>query len=247
MTGKFNWRDTGLVIVALIVLWQLLYMRVGDVGLSSPLQTVAYIGHLTQDPDFWRHVRVTLGGFAMALGFAVAVGLPLGLLLGFHKLAGEVFQPVLVSFASIPKITLYPVILLMFGVGTEAKVFFGAIHGITPIAIFTMGAVLAVRPVLLKVGRVHGMTPLQTVGEIVLPAALPEIFSGMRIGFSLTLIGTILGEMFAAQSGLGYLLMTSIGLHNMPQIMSLTLILSTFAALFSFLLLYFDRRLRARF
>ncbi len=68
------------------------------------------------------------------------------------------------------------------------------------------------------------------VRSILFPAAVPEIFTGLRVGFSLTLIGTVLGEMFAAQHGLGYLLMNAIGLYNVDVIMSVTFLLVVFAA-----------------
>jgi len=91
-----------------------------------------------------------------------------------------------------------------------------------------------------------GLGPLATVREIVLPAALPEIFTGIRIGFALTLIGTLLAEMFASQRGLGFLLMNAIGLHNVDLIMALTFILVAFAATVSSILLFLDRRLHSR-
>ena len=79
---------------------------------------------------------------------------------------------------------------------------------------------------------------------MLLPAAIPEIFTGIRIGFSLTLIGTLLGEMFASQRGLGHLLMQAIGLHNIRMIMAVTLLLVVIAVTVSALLLAVDRRLR---
>jgi NitT/TauT family transport system permease protein len=82
--------------------------------------------------------------------------------------------------------------------------------------------------------------------RIIFPAALPEIFAGLRIGFSLTLIGTLLGEMFASQRGLGFLLMSAIGLHNVDLIMALTLLLSLFAGAASVVLLALNQRLYAR-
>jgi NitT/TauT family transport system permease protein len=72
---------------------------------------------------------------------------------------------------------------------------------------------------------------------------MPEIFTGLRVGFSLTLIGSLLAEMFASQRGLGYLLMTGIGLHNIDLVMSVTLLIVVFAAAISTLLLEIDRRL----
>ena len=80
--------------------------------------------------------------------------------------------------------------------------------------------------------------------RVLLPAAIPEIFTGIRIGFSLTLIGTLLGEMFASQRGLGYLLIQAIGLHNVHLIMALTLLLVVIAVTASAVLLAVDRRLR---
>ena len=79
--------------------------------------------------------------------------------------------------------------------------------------------------------------------QVLFPAALPEIFSGIRIGFALTLIGTLLGEMFASQRGLGYMLMNAIGLHNVDIIMSVTFMITVFAAAVSGILLAVDRRL----
>ena len=74
---------------------------------------------------------------------------------------------------------------------------------------------------------------------------MPEIFTGLRIGFSLTLIGTLLGEMFASQRGLGFLLMNAIGLHNVELIMSLTVLLALFAGVASGILLSINKRLQS--
>ena len=150
----------------------------------------------------------------------------------------------LVALYSIPKITLYPIVLLAFGIGMPAKIAFGAIHGIVPVAIFALGAVRNLNPVYLKAARVMRLTPWRIASRVLLPAAIPEIFTGIRIGFSLTLIGTLLGEMFASQRGLGFLLIQAIGLHNIRLIMALTLLLVVIAVTASALLLAIDRRLR---
>ncbi|MCU0983494.1 MAG: ABC transporter permease subunit [Acetobacteraceae bacterium] len=120
---------------------------------------------------------------------------------------------------------------------------FGAIHGVIPLALFTMSDVRPIRPVLLKTGRMLRLSPIATMWRILLPAALPEIFTGLRIGFALTLIGTLLGEMFASQRGLGYMLMNAIGLHHVDIIMSITLLVLVFAVSVSLLLIHIDRRL----
>jgi NitT/TauT family transport system permease protein len=151
-----------------------------------------------------------------------------------------------VAIYSLPKVTLYPILLLAFGLGISAKIAFGTLHGIIPIILFTISAVRNIRPILVKTGRVLKLTPAQMVRSILFPAALPEIFTGLRVGFALTLIGTLLAEMFASQRGLGFLLMNGLGLHNVEMIMAITLLVVTFAAAVSTLLLHVDHRLHRR-
>ena len=244
MTARLRpWRGPAMLIFGILVLWQLAYWLVGDLALRSPWATFSYASDLLARPSFWPHFIETATAFGVAILIAVAAGLSIGLLLGLSKLARGVLEPMLVAMYSIPKVTLYPILLLAFGLGMPAKIAFGAIHGFIPIALFTINAVRNVRPILLKTGRVLQMSRSAMVWRIVMPAALPEIFTGLRVGFSLTMIGTVLGEMFASQRGLGYMLMNAIGLHNVDVIMSITLLLVLFAATVSSILLSIDRRL----
>ena len=152
----------------------------------------------------------------------------------------------LVAFYSIPKITLYPIILLAFGLGLPAKIAFGTIHGVVPVAIFTLArCAISIRSCS-RPRACCGCRLWKVVASVLLPAALPEIFTGIRLGFSLTLIGTLLGEMFGSQRGLGYLLMTAIGLQNVQLIMAVTLLIVLFAASVSTLLIVIDHRLHRR-
>ena len=232
--------------VVVLIGWQLAYWAIGEVALRSPAATLAFTAKLVRTNAFWGHVRESSQAFALALLIAVVAGLAGGFLLGLNRFASDVLEPVLVAFYSIPKITLYPILLLMFGLDMSAKVAFGAIHGVIPIALFTITAVHNIRPVLIKSGRVMRLGPLETIAEILLPAALPEIFTGLRIGFALTLIGTLLGEMFASQRGIGFLLMNAIGLHNIDLIMALTFLVTLFAGTASAILLFIDRGLYER-
>ncbi|HZP79783.1 MAG TPA: ABC transporter permease subunit [Pseudolabrys sp.] len=241
-----RWRGTILLILALVIGWQLLYAAIGEVAMRSPLETLHDSFVLLAKPSFWPHVQETLAAFAMALVIAVVSGLVIGLALGFNRLANEVMEPMLVAFYALPKVTLYPIILLSFGLGISAKVAFGAIHGVVPIALFTINAVRNIKPILIKTGRVMNFSAWDMSRRVLIPAALPEIFSGIRVGFALTLIGTLLGEMFASQRGLGYMLMTAIGLHNVETIMAVTFMLIVFAAAISSILLAIDRRLHKR-
>ena len=235
-----------LLVAALVALWQVIYWMVGENALSSPLDTLRYTATLVSRDDFGGHVYDTMRAFAIGFAVSVVFGLLIGFWLGFDRLSGDVVEPMFVTVYAIPKLTLYPILLLAFGLGLAAKVAFGVIHGIIPIVLFTASAVRNTRPILIKTGRVMNLSHSQMIRWVLFPAAIPEIFTGLRVGFSLTLIGTLLAEMFASQRGLGYLLMTGIGLHNVPQVMAVTLLIVVFAAAVSTLLLWMDRRLHQR-
>ena len=236
-------RNTAILIGGLFLFWELAYLAVGEVALRSPWETIQFLGQLMRTDIFWLHLADSAKAFAVALTIAVVLGLLIGFALGLHRLSGDAMEPMLVALYSIPKITLYPIILLAFGLGISAKIAFGAIHGIIPVALFTLSAVRNIRPILIKTGRVLKLSPPVMVRSILFPAAVPEVFTGIRVGFSLTLIGTVLGEMFAAQHGLGYLLMNGISLYNVDLIMAVTFLVVVFAASVNTVLLAIDRRL----
>jgi NitT/TauT family transport system permease protein len=236
-------RNAAVLIAGLLAAWQLLYWFAGETAIKPPLVTFRYTAQLVASEAFWPHVSESMRAFAAALAIALVAGLAIGFWLGLHRMAGEVLEPMLVAVYSIPKITLYPIVLLAFGLGMPAKIAFGAIHGVVPVALFTINAMRNISPILIKTGRTLKLGRPEMIASILFPAAMPEIFTGFRLGFSLTLIGTLLGEMFAAQRGLGFLLMTAIGLHNVDLIMAVTLLLVLFAASVSTGLLAVDRRL----
>ncbi len=235
-----------MLIAALVAIWQGLYLWVGDVALASPLATLRYTARLVTGETFAMHLFDTMNAFAIAYALSVVMGLLVGFWLGFDRLSGDTLEPMIVALYAIPKLTLYPILLLAFGLGVSAKVAFGVLHGVIPIILFTLAAVRNTRPILIKTGHVLKLSRSQMVRWILFPAAIPEIFTGLRVGFALTLIGSLLAEMFASQRGLGYLLMTGIGLHNVELIMSVTLIIIVFAAAVSSLLLHIDLRLHRR-
>lgn len=238
--------DTVLFALALVAVWQILYWVAGDIALASPAQTAERALEMLGTARFWEHVAETFRALGYALVIAVAGGVTLGLALGLNRLSGEVAEPVLVSLYSLPKITLYPLILLVFGLGMSAKVALGVIHGIIPITIFAMSAVRVIAPVYFKTARVLRLSRAQLVRTVVIPAAIPELVSGLRVGFSLTLLGVLIGEMFASQRGLGYLVISAIGTLDVPTMMAVILMLALVAVLISSALLYLDRRLHHR-
>lgn len=240
--------DILLVLVALFAGWQALYHVAGETALTSPAQTLAYVGELltTKGDMFARHAWETGRAFLMALGLSYAIGLAIGVALGAHRLSGAVAEPILVALYSLPKVTLYPVILLVFGLGLSAKVAFGAIHGVVPVAVFAMNAIRNIKPVYLKTAKTMRLGPFQVVSTVIFPAALPEIVTGLRVGFSLTLLGVIIGEMFASKQGLGFMVINAINLADVETMMAVAFLLFVAAAIANGILLWIDHRLHKR-
>jgi NitT/TauT family transport system permease protein len=236
--------DYALLIAGFLALWQLVHWAVGPDVVSPPWATIARAIELLRTRAFWTHIDATATAFGLASVMSIAAGIAIGLWLGLRRFAGDVADPILGTLYSIPKITLYPIILLMFGLGISAKIAFGVIHGIFPIAIFTMNAVRNVAPVYHRTARVMGLSSITTAATIMAPAALPEILAGIRVGVALTLLGTLIGELFASTSGLGFALIRAMDVHAVVDILAITLLLFMFAACVNATLRLVERRAR---
>ncbi len=246
MTATRRASDTLAILIVLLLAWQALHAIAGETALPAPITTLVYLAHNVTTPRFTESALTTAQELALALIFAYGIGLALGVWMGAHRLSGQVGEPILVALYSLPKITLYPVVLLICGLGLSGKVVFGAMHGILPVALLTMGAIRAIPPVYLRAARTLHLTPWQTIASVLLPAALPEVFTGLRIGFTVTLLGVLLGEMFASKQGLGALIMNAVSLAQGEEMMTVAVILFVFAAIANGLLLFIEHRLRRR-
>jgi NitT/TauT family transport system permease protein len=238
-----GWLDGTVIVLLMLAVWQALYAYAGSVALTPPWTTAVYAVDLMGSSNFWGHLRATLSAFAWSVLISAVLGIAMGLWLGAFRFAGDVAEPMLAALYTIPKVTLYPVILLLFGLGPSAKIAFGVIHGMVPVVLFTLGAVKNIRPVLLRSARVMRLSPMQTARFVLVPAVLPEITSGLRIGFSLCLLGVLIGEMFASQRGIGFLIINGINSHNVKLTTAVTLIVVVFAVAANSALLVVDRRL----
>ncbi len=185
--------------------WEALAVVVGDSlflpRLSKVLETIWTMllsGQLVAD------AQVSL--YRSLLGFALAMclGVPLGILMGWFKRWDD-FWSLLVSFTNpIPKIALVPLFLLWFGIGELSKVTVIAAGAVFPILINTYAGVHSVNPTLTWRARTLGVGEVEMLFKVILPAALPSIFTGARLGMALAWVILIAAEMVAAQSGLGF-------------------------------------------
>ncbi|MGH3327301.1 MAG: ABC transporter permease [Streptomycetales bacterium] len=223
----------GLLVVpaAVLLLWAAVSAAVGPVAVASPAATFASVGEgfgegwLTE--ALGETLRATAGGFALA----TLAGLWLGFTLGMSPYWGRVLEGPLLSLYSLPKVTLFPLFLLFLGLGTSAVVAFGAFHGVFPLALFLMSGIRGIPEVFLKVGRAYRLPRRKVFTRIVVPETLPAMVVGVRYCFSLTFLGVILAEMFAARSGAGYELMQAISLNRVPRTFAVALVLVVFALL----------------
>jgi NitT/TauT family transport system permease protein len=232
------------VLVALLVLWQGLYGVVGESGLSSPAQAFTRLGVLVGTAGFWVNAAETGRAFAASLVISVVGGVGLGVVLGLRRLTGAVFEPILVNLYALPKVTLYPVVLLVFGLGLSARVAFGVMHGLIPLTLFTMNAILQLRPVYLRAARIMRLSAWQIAVTVVLPAILPEVLSGARLCVSLCLLGVLIGEMFASSRGLGFMVTNAMQVGDMATALAVALLLAGVAVVVNAALLALDRAWR---
>lgn len=243
LTRRQRVADGVTLVLVVFFLWQGLYEFVGSAALAPPLTTTEYAWSLLASAEFWPNVASTFRALGIALLVETVAGLALGAVFGLNRLLGEVVEPVIMAFYAVPKIVFYPVVLMMCGIGLTSVVVFAVMHGILPVLLFTMNAVRAIRPIYLRTGQVLRLSTPQTIWRIALPAAVPEVFTGLRIGFAATMLGVLLSEMFGSKNGIGFLLMNAIGLDQVNTIMALTFLLAGFASVVNLALLAVDRRL----
>lgn len=238
--------DTMMIVVVILLFWQGLHQYVGETALPGPLPTLSYLAKFVPTQRFLDSAMATLVCFFYALLLSYGLGLAIGVWMGMHRLSGAVGEPILVSLYSLPKITLYPVVLLIFGLSLSSRVTFGAMHGVLPVALMTMAAIRNVPRVYLKVSRTLHLSRWQTIWTVLRPATLPEIVSGLRIGFTLTLLGVLLAEMFASKEGMGFLIINAMQLLQTEEMITVAVMLFVFAALANALLLWIEHSLHRR-
>ncbi len=232
-----------LAVLALVALWQALSLSLGHEALAGPVPALQRLIEIVSNARYRPDLLATVEGFSMALAISWIAGLAGAAWFGMRHLAGDVAEPLLVSFYAIPKVTLYPVVLLICGLGLPAKVTFGVMHGIVPVVLIGMAAIRNLKPMYLRTAQAMRLSRRATLFHVLAPAVLPQFVTGMRIGLSLTLLGTQIGEMFGGGRGLGYMLIRAINLADNDTIMAIALLLMVLALTANQALAYAARRL----
>ena len=195
-----------IVIIALVVLWEVL-PRIGAIpelflpSLSSTLQA-----GWNEAGEYGHALIVTLYEVAVAMVFACGGGILAGAVIGSLPRSRVLIMPMVSSLYAVPLVILYPVFTVWLGIGSESKIAFAAIYGFLPTMLATSAGIQTIDPQLLLAARSMGATFSQRVTRVVIPAAIPTVLSGLRVGGALVIVGVVVAEMLISSAGIGYLI-----------------------------------------
>lgn len=233
--------------LGLVAAWQVAALVITNPVFTSPAETVAELGASLSDPRFLSSIGDTVEAVVVAFVLAGVAGLVAGSVLGLRRYWFEAVSPLLYGLNSIPKITLYPIFLLAFGLGLDSRVAFGTFHGLFVMSLIMAEAVQTLSPVYRKLMRTYRLGFLRAVRHVVAPALLPFVVTGLRLTFALTLIGVVIAELFSATSGIGHELMRDVSLARADRIVALVAVVVVIALVPSSLLRLLERRLTERY
>ena len=194
--------------IALLLLWECA-ARTGLIDtrfFPAPSSIFRALVALAGTGELWRHTSASLQ--RLALGFLVG-GIPaliLGIVMGLNRAVYAVFEPLIAATYPIPKSSILPLVLLIFGLGEGSKIFMVAVGVFFPVAINATAGVHEINRIYLDVGRNFKASRWNTFRTIALPGALPFIMTGFKLGAGMGLVLIAIAEMMGAKSGLGYMI-----------------------------------------
>ena len=205
--------------VALIIMFWEFAPRLGWTPqvMLAPLSQ-ALIAGFTQFNVFATALLYTVVELSLALLISISLGGLLGLFLGGIKVLRETLLPIISSIYAIPLVILYPVLTVWIGIGPESKVIFGAMYGFFPMLLATAAGVQTINAGILLAARSMGATRLQLMSQVLLPASLPAVLSGVRLCTAMTAIGVVVAEMMASTAGIGFLITQNRTMFNTAEV-----------------------------
>jgi ABC-type nitrate/sulfonate/bicarbonate transport system permease component len=192
--------------LVLVALWETaVRLRLLDARFFPPPSLVlATLARLLADGTLLRHAAVSVARVLAGFAIGAAAGLVSGLLLGTVRPLRVALEPVISALYVLPKVAILPLVMLIFGLGEPSKIALVALATFFVVVINTTAAVVGVEPIYLEAGRAFGARGRQLFGHIIVPAALPVIFTGLRLALGTALIVIIAAEFVATQEGIGY-------------------------------------------
>jgi NitT/TauT family transport system permease protein len=233
-------------LAAFLVLWQLVVFVSGFKSfiLPGPYTVAERFVRAWTDGTMWPHVQQTLVEVLLGFLIGATIAVCVGVLLARSRLAERLLSPYLVAAQATPILALAPLIVLWFGNGLTSKLVITTLIVFFPVAIATMVGIRGVDRRLLEMARSFRATDWQIVRDVEVPAALPSILGGMRVGITLAVIGAIVGEWAGGEKGLGVLINIARGsLFDIPLMFSALVTLALLGVTLYLVMVAIERRL----
>ncbi|MFC1466505.1 MAG: ABC transporter permease [Candidatus Brachytrichaceae bacterium NZ_4S206] len=214
-------------LILFVVAWQLLSLRYPPFILPGPASVAERLVEKLADGSLVMHIAATLSAAIPGLILGALAAFALGVPIAKSPLADRLLSPFIVASQGIPFIAVAPLLFIWFGNGLEAKILVCALIVFFPIVINVIAGLRSTPPALHDLFRSLGATPTETFFKLELPAALPFIFAGLRVGGTLSMIGAITGEFLSADRGLGFMINLGNGLYDTALVIAgvLTIVL----------------------
>jgi NitT/TauT family transport system permease protein len=232
-----------LSVVTLALIWEIAG-RTGNNRLLPPLSVVVVAWfELLLSGQLFRALAISLQ--AMALGFllSVLVGVPLGLLMGRYRRLESFLEIYMAALLTVPMISFIPFLVIAFGLGLHSRVWIVFLFAFVIIAINTTAGVRNVDATLTEMARSFGARERDLFLKVILPAALPMIMAGLRLGMGRAVLGMVTSELILAVVGFGAMLMTFSASYNSPALFATILTIVLLAVALLAAIQYLDRRL----
>ncbi len=201
----------GAAVLVFLTVWQMVATArvVPELFLPGPTDIAQAMVRLFQDPDIWLDISTSAEELFAGFFLAIAVGLPLGVAAGWYRRVAHAIDPFISFFYATPRIALLPLLIIWFGIGIYSKIAVIFLGAFFPIAINTMAGIRSLDVSLLRAARSFGARDAQIFRTIALPGSVPFILTGLRLGVGHALIGVVVGELVAAQHGVGLIMATA--------------------------------------
>ncbi len=231
-------------LAVLLVLWYLATNRwaVNRLLLPNPIEVWQQLLDILKSGEYLPDLRVTLTELAIAFVLAVASGTTVGYLISRTRYSIRVFEPLLAGIYSIPIILFLPLYVLFFGLGPASKIALGTTIGFFPIVLSTIAGFGNVDRTLITAARAMGASDFQLFRYVLMPAALPVILSGLRLGFTVALLSIIGSETIASLAGLGHHIVELAEGMDMPRMFAYIAFVVAIAVLLNSAVSYLERR-----
>lgn len=213
-----------LACIGLLAMWQVASLALKNDSFPTAIEAIRAIPDILGDKESLINILASLRRMAIGFGIAVLVSIPLGLLMGRSRAVAAFFNPLLMVVYPVPKAALMPIIMLWLGVGDITKTLVIFLGVSLPVIYHSFEGAKAVEEKMLWSGAAMGLSSLQRLVRIVLPAALPEILTGCRTGLVLALITMITSEMIARQSGAGNILFNALDMGQYDTVFAMIII-----------------------